>query len=178
MLGTQALPQPHLPLCRHPIPSSRPPRKGHRRPSFGAWLCPPPCCLPISQALTQDGGRQGAWRPGLSHKGGGDSPRHSCRGQESCPPQTPDSQGEAWGWRRVMVEAGAGGPILSGTARSGGEPAHFLGTSPHQARDLQPAATMSFNLGEGVFAVHVTDSRLRLRQVRNLPRKNLPRKPR
>lgn len=77
-----------------------------------------------------------------------------------------------------MVEAGAGGPILSGTARSGGEPAHFLGTSPHQARDLQPAATMSFNLGEGVFAVHVTDSRLRLRQVRNLPRKNLPRKPR
>ena len=52
-----------------------------------------------------------------------------------------------------MVDAGAGGPILSGTTRSGGEPARFLGTSPHQARDLQPAATMSFNLGEGAFAV-------------------------
>lgn len=52
-----------------------------------------------------------------------------------------------------MAEAGAGGPVLWSTARSGGEPARFLGTSPHQARDLQPMATMSFNLGEGASAV-------------------------
>lgn len=52
-----------------------------------------------------------------------------------------------------MVEAGAGGPVLWSAARSGGEPARFLGTSPHQAQDLQPMATMSFNLGEGASAV-------------------------
>lgn len=51
------------------------------------------------------------------------------------------------------MKEGAGGPVLSGRAHSGGEPARFLETSPQQARDSQPAATTSFNRGEGAFAV-------------------------
>lgn len=146
-------PFPH-PTCHSaPTPALLPPSPERPREARLQGLALPITLLPAHQPSPQDGSGQGAWRLGLSHEGRGGSPRHSCSSQESCPPQTPDFQGEAWGWRRVMVEAGAGGPVLWSAARSGGEPARFLRTSPHQAQDLQPMATMSFNLGEGASAV-------------------------
>lgn len=47
-----------------------------------------------------------------------------------------------------MVEAGAGGPILSGTARSGGEPATFWGQAPIRPGTCSPQPPCHLTLGK------------------------------
>ena len=142
-------------------------------------LALPTALLPAHQPSPHPGWRQArSMETGPESRGWGRQPTAQLQGPGVMPSADPRLPGEGVGVEEGHGGSGSWGPHSLGHGPLGRGASHFLGTSPHQARDLQPAATMSFNLGEGVFAVHVTDSRLRLRQVRNLPRKNLPRKPR